>query len=134
MAGARARAADADNCANPRFRGPINGPTPPPDPQGSGTNLGPTGGDETSGDPTATTLVAGSDTEVAVGAVGAVKAVGGGSTEHRAPAPLAYDRPGTTPDDLLPVVLLLALLLVPAFLLRRPRSSARRPSDHSRSS
>ncbi len=127
MVGSAPEQLTPDNCANPRFKGPINGPTPPPDPQGNGVNLAPKGGDD-SGGSTGTTAAAGDGaTEVAAGAAGSVKAVGGGSTDHRDPAPLAYDRPGSSRNDLLPVVLLLALLLVPAILLRRPRRSSDSP-------
>jgi len=127
MNGAAPEQLTPDNCANPRFRGPINGPTQPPDrlpPKDSGGGGG--------GGGTTATTVAGdaASGEVAAGQIGAVKAVGGGSTDHRPPAPVAYDRPGSSPNDLLPVVLLLVLLVVPALLLRRSGRRAE-PTDGS---
>ncbi len=114
------------NCANPRFGGPINGPTPPPDPLGNKSGAGSGGGGGSGGGTTETTVAADAgSSELAVGEVGAVKAVGGGSSERREPAPVAYDRPPSSPNDLLPVVLLLVLLVVPALLMRRPRPRPR---------
>ncbi|MGZ4715716.1 MAG: substrate-binding domain-containing protein, partial [Acidimicrobiales bacterium] len=94
MAGAAPEQLTPDNCANPRFRGPINGPTQPPDPLGVPGAAGSGGGGGAGDGSTATTVADAGATEVAAGATGAVKAVGGGSTDHRTPAPLAYDRPG----------------------------------------
>jgi phosphate transport system substrate-binding protein len=61
----------------------------------------------------ATTAEAGS------GRAGSVIAVGGGSATWRASAPIAYDRPIPSGGSIAPVLLVLALLIVPPLVLGR---------------
>jgi len=50
-----------------------------------------------------------------------VKAAGGGSTDWRTASPTSYDRPGNSTSVLVPLLVLLAILFLPAFVLGRRR-------------
>jgi phosphate transport system substrate-binding protein len=138
----------ADNCPNPRFRGQIGGASPP-DPLAGVDSLAP--GAEGGAGPAGGGVVgpggggrggsgggAGSDgesSEVAAGAVGAagaagaVRSAGGGSGSWQDASPVLYDRPGPSVPTLWPVLLLLAVVLVPPLLFgRRVRGVRVRPS------
>ena len=102
-----ARAAHRRTTAPTRASGaPSPGPSSPTDPLAKVQSLAPGGGG--GGRPPATVASAnaatGRETAAAAGAVGAVKAVGGGSTDWRTPAPTAYDRATGSTSVLIPLV------------------------------
>lgn len=135
----------ADNCPNPRFRGEIGGESPP-DPlegvdslgPGAAGGGGPAGGGVVSGSgaggrsgPGGGGADEGGSSEVAAGAAGvagATRSAGGGSGSWQDASPVLYDRPGQSVPTLWPVLLLLAVVLVPPLLFGRRVRRARVPA------
>jgi phosphate transport system substrate-binding protein len=129
MTGAAAETLTADNCANPRFRGSLGeGAASPKDPLAGVTDLTGGGGDAAQGpaagasnDPAA---AGAATTTTPKGATGLVK---GGSTEFRALSPTVYNRGGSKDLPVLPVLVFLAALAIPAIAVTIARASKKRP-------
>jgi phosphate transport system substrate-binding protein len=64
----------------------------------------------------------------AAGRLGATQAAGGGSDNWKSPDPVSYDRPAVTSASILPLILLVILLAVPAFVVTR-LADRRRPGQ-----
>jgi len=113
------------NCANPRFAGSLGqGSGSPADPLAQVASLAGNGGtaaaasaSAATGSGTAAAGATGAAASVAAGKVGATKAVGGGSTDWRNAAPVAYTRPGLPSTSSWPLLAFLAVLTVPPILI-----------------
>lgn len=134
MNGGQAEQLNADNCANPRFRGNFGGGdevSPPPplanipegglapeaqaevETEGGGSGPGAAGPSGPSGD-TGGAIEVAAGTEQAVGLMdGKARAVGGGSSDWRDGRPIAYGGPPELGAPLLPLVVLVGFLAVP---------------------
>jgi phosphate transport system substrate-binding protein len=133
MQGAAPEVLNADNCANPRFRGSLGaGAGSPPDPLKGVTDL--SGG--ANADAPAASQAGATDAAAATGAAsgrtGATKAVGGGSGTWRDARPVAYTRPGLPGADSWPLIAFLLVIALPPLVAgvlhvqrrRRPRVDA----------
>jgi len=129
LQGSAPEALNADNCANPRFRGSLGaGGSSPPDPLAGLTDLSGSAA-AVPGGPTTTVDGAASSSNQAAGAgrSGATRSAGGGSSEFRDANPVAYTRPGVPGTDALPLLVFLGVVAVPplvagAISVRRKRS------------
>ena len=145
MRGVAPETLNADNCANPRFRGSLGaGATSPADPlakvapgglaQGGGGAAGRAtggGGGAQAGVGAAAAVGSGGagstaagDAAAAVGRTGGALSVGGGSGVWRDAAPVSYNRAQPPPSSAIPVVLLLFLIAVPPLVLAQDREVA----------
>lgn len=110
LTGQAAEQLTADNCANPRFRGSVGeGGGSPPDPLADVTSIG-GGAVIVDGDP------AGATATGAAAGRGAVKAAAGGSTDWRTASPVAYVGPSISTSSTMGLLVLLAIVVVPAGL------------------
>jgi phosphate transport system substrate-binding protein len=150
MQGVAAEQLNQGNCANPRFAGSLGaGSSSAPDPLANVASLagpsdtansGSTGAAASSGGAnagSADAAAAGStDAAVAAGTAaaaaaagksGATRAVGGGSTDWRAVAPVAYTRPGFPATTAVPLLAFLGVVAIPPLVaaLRRRKRAAR---------
>jgi phosphate transport system substrate-binding protein len=112
------------NCSNPRFAGNV-GAAAPPDPLANVKSIGGPaasgeGGAKATGPVTQSNAAAAETATAAV--AGEQKAVGGGSGKWQDAAPVLYDRPGSSSDNTLAFVLLLAVFLVPPVVVGRRRA------------
>jgi phosphate transport system substrate-binding protein len=123
--GATPETLTAANCANPRFRGELGADSgAPPDPiknvvslaRGSGAAASSAGASGSTGSAAAATGAAAS-----TGAAGATHSAGGGSGDARAAEPVLYQRPIEAVHVLAPILLLLAVVIVPPLLFGRFR-------------
>ncbi len=112
MTGQPAEQLNADNCANPRFRGSVGeGGGSPPDPLAGVTSVGGGGaGLAVSGDG-----AAGAGSGSGSARTGA-KAAGGGSVDWRAAAPVAYTGGRIPTSSPLGLLVLIAIMVVPLAL------------------
>ena len=122
---------NADNCANPRFRGSLGaGAVSPPDPLAGLTNLQGTNGPAATDQAAAGPDAAATDQAAAAtaGRSGSTKAVGGGSDTWRDARPVAYTRPGLPGGDTIPLLVFLGVVAVPPLVAGVLRVRSRRAS------
>jgi phosphate transport system substrate-binding protein len=132
---------NASNCANPRFAGSLGaGASSPPDPIAGVASLapnaaaagtaqagaaGPAASNAAAGDASATaTTDTAADPQAQKGSN--TKAVGGGSNDVRALAPVAYDRPGWPSTTPVLLAVFLAALVIPPLVVGVRRVRRRR--------
>jgi hypothetical protein len=112
------------NCANPRFAGNLGADSgSPTDPLAAVQSLAGAGGNDNAAASgaasaaNAATAAAQNSAASGTGKPGAIKAVGGGSTDFRNAAPVAYTRPGLPGTSSLPLLAFLAVLAVPPIVV-----------------
>jgi phosphate transport system substrate-binding protein len=136
MTGAAPEQLTQANCANPRFAGNLGVDSgSPTDPLANVQSLAGAGGGDNAAasnaasSANAATAAAQNTAAAGTGKAGAIKAVGGGSTDVRNAAPVAYTRPGLPGTSSLPLLAFLAVLAVPPIVVGVRRLRRRDPQD-----